>query len=103
MSKNIVTISAICLAIALGGCSNLDQHQPVEGTVERVGVQQGNFSQAEERFIKLKDNKIVFVCMVQNVPTCAVLKPGDIVSLGYESNSQLNTDYSVYSATISGS
>ena len=94
--RKAIAIAAICLGGLLAGCGTSNVHS-VQGTVSRVGAQDGNFGQREKRFIQLKGSDTLYTCWVENVPRCSVVREGDQVSLGVGHNEDYDIDNFVVS------
>lgn len=94
--RKAVAITALCLSGLLVGCGTSSVHT-VEGTVSRVGAQEGNFSQREARFIQLKGSDTLYTCWVDNVPRCAVVREGDQLNLKVGHNEDYDIDNFVVS------
>ena len=69
--------------LLLAGCGVVNL-QTVEGTVKSVGIYNGDY-----RIIQFVDNPIAYICKVQEIPACALIKDGETLTLiaGYNENS----------------
>jgi len=82
--RKLFSIAVVCLTLLLAGCAG-ESDRTVQGTVDRVGSQDGNWTQEEKTFIRLDGIDTVYECWVDELPTCAIVEVGDqvVLQVGY--------------------
>ncbi|MGV9001950.1 MAG: hypothetical protein ACOH18_03255 [Candidatus Saccharimonadaceae bacterium] len=94
-----IGMAVVCLTALLAACGTTDV-QSIQGSVERVGHQDGNFSQREMSFILLDGSDTTYECWVEQSPACALVQVGDSVELEVGHNQDYNIDNYVASLKI---
>jgi hypothetical protein len=86
--------------LLLVGCGVSDI-ETVNGTIERIGVQEGGFGKGvETRYLQLTGSSTVYTCEVGPVPTCLLLKEGDQLTLQVGYNRSYAIDNYVVKAEV---
>ncbi len=86
-------LALLASVFALSAC--VPDIQTVEGSIERIGVQGTGFSQVETRFVKLVGDQNIYECFVRELPECAVLEPGDKITMEVGYGESYNEVYNI--------